>query len=481
MRYTFVFLFLILNFLGNAQEASTSVALDHFAAPKVTRFQIKISETLAAPTRLLVMHKYVLDLPFKMDTLLPAGTRELQLDLPLENPSLITIRINNLTDQLFVVPGRNLTVAYSEKEDSRALKKEITNDPELNAINTYYQKRISISGTPTQPLAAYRAPFRTMTDFAAFTAYYDSLTQAQSQLLTDMQEQLLPWFVSYEANNIHYTGLSFQLYMMKMLRYDNPQSSGPESTELDLLAKVKLDDLPALPIVYYTEALKDLALLKYCTADCFGDSENKWRTYHAALLRLGQEITTPAVRELYFAGILMRSTVAGETLPPTILNAYQNGLSGDYLNRIAKHTPKLDGQPAPGFYLKELSGGFKGIADFKGKVVLLNFWFVGCKGCLAEIPYEQQLVEQFADAPFALVNICTKSSDAAWRKWVEEKGLHGVNLLAQGNWNDKIAKSYQILSYPTYVLIGKDGKVINGACPEPSSGELVGLISEHLE
>lgn len=56
------------------------------------------------------------------------------------------------------------------------------------------------------------------------------------------------------------------------------------------------------------------------------------------------------------------------------------------------------GTHAPGFYLlSSQSEEYRYLADYKGKIVLLNFWFPGCKPCIAEIPHEKELLSKFSE------------------------------------------------------------------------------------
>jgi hypothetical protein len=105
---------------------------------------------------------------------------------------------------------------------------------------------------------------------------------------------------------------------------------------------------------------------------------------------------------------------------------------------------------------------------------------VGCGPCKEQIPYEKNLVGFLKGTSFVLVNICIISSEDAWREHVIRDEVPGINLFANSNWTKKLEREYGISSYPRYVLVGPDGKVVNGKCPRPSNSQLIPLIQKYI-
>ena len=65
----------------------------------------------------------------------------------------------------------------------------------------------------------------------------------------------------------------------------------------------------------------------------------------------------------------------------------------------------LVGQAAPDFTLKDLNGNRVGLSDFKGKVVVLNFWATWCGPCREEIPHMDALYQKYKDQGLAVIGI----------------------------------------------------------------------------
>lgn len=121
----------------------------------------------------------------------------------------------------------------------------------------------------------------------------------------------------------------------------------------------------------------------------------------------------------------------------------------------------LVGSVAPNFVLPGLSGGMVRLSDFKGKIVLLDFWATWCAPCRREVPGFNRLQRQFAATGFTVIGVA-----------LDEEGARVVGPIAQrlgiaypvAIGTERIAADYGgIQALPTAVLIGRDGRVI-GVC-----------------
>ena len=148
--------------------------------------------------------------------------------------------------------------------------------------------------------------------------------------------------------------------------------------------------------------------------------------------------------------------------------------------KVEKWSKIAPGIEAPDFKYVTPEGKEVALSDLKGKLVYIDLWATWCKPCLAEMPYAKKLGEKFEgqdDVVFMYVSM--DKNEEAWRKYMEKnKEPHGLNLFANGG--KEIGEGYMISGIPTYILIGKDGKIISARAPRPSSGEVEGMIEEHL-
>lgn len=133
-----------------------------------------------------------------------------------------------------------------------------------------------------------------------------------------------------------------------------------------------------------------------------------------------------------------------------------------YLSEYKYAKPKEDnlikaGSTAPNFKLP-LVGSNKqvSLSDYKGKVVLLEFWIAYCGACIASVPKLNQIQAKFKNQNFTLLSINSYETPKLIDLFVT-KNKSEYPILYQG---EEVFRQYGVWFYPTVVLIGKDGKVI---------------------
>jgi len=125
---------------------------------------------------------------------------------------------------------------------------------------------------------------------------------------------------------------------------------------------------------------------------------------------------------------------------------------------------------APGFSLKDMGGNKLDLADYKGKVVLLDFWATWCGPCRMEIPGFVALQQRYRDQGFTVIGVLTEDDPANVPEFAREMSEKGVTMnypAVVGD--DKLAELYGgFVGLPTAFLIGRDGRIYakhEGAAP----------------
>ena len=121
-----------------------------------------------------------------------------------------------------------------------------------------------------------------------------------------------------------------------------------------------------------------------------------------------------------------------------------------------QHTPAQSSQ-APDFSLTDLNGQKLTLSQFKGKVVLLDFWASWCTPCQAEIPQFIEWQKKFGDRGFQVIGISMDDNEKAARKFLER--VKPNYPIAMGN--TKVAESYGgILGLPANIVITRNGQIM---------------------
>ena len=115
-----------------------------------------------------------------------------------------------------------------------------------------------------------------------------------------------------------------------------------------------------------------------------------------------------------------------------------------------------DRKPASDFALKDSSGRTVKLKDYRGKVVLLDFWATWCGGCKEEIPWFSEFERTYGRRGFAMVGV--SMDDGGWK--VVTPFLAGTKVtypILLGD--DPTAQQYGIKSLPDTFLIDRQGKI----------------------
>jgi peroxiredoxin len=123
--------------------------------------------------------------------------------------------------------------------------------------------------------------------------------------------------------------------------------------------------------------------------------------------------------------------------------------------------PQADNNEAPDFNLTEvLSKADIKLSDYRGKVVLIDFWATWCRPCRMEIPHFVDLKKELSEDDFELIGISVdRKGEAVVIPFVKQWKINYPTVIDTGG---TVSTQYGgIRSIPTAFLIGRDGKIIN--------------------
>lgn len=145
-------------------------------------------------------------------------------------------------------------------------------------------------------------------------------------------------------------------------------------------------------------------------------------------------------------------------------------------------TKLTSGSPSPKFSNYEnFNGGTTSLDDFKGKVTYIDIWATWCLPCRGEIPALKELEKKFHGKDVAFVSISIDQNKDEWKEFVKSEDLKGVQLFAENAFESQFIQDYGIRQIPTFIIIDKEGKIVNADAPRPSSDEITGLLEGLLK
>lgn len=114
------------------------------------------------------------------------------------------------------------------------------------------------------------------------------------------------------------------------------------------------------------------------------------------------------------------------------------------------------GPMAADFTAKNLDGMEVKLSDFKGKVVLVNFWAVWCGPCQMEVPELVELYGTYRDKGFVVLGVSDPSDLKEIKSFVQEHKMSYPIVVDQG----PVSEEYSVVGFPTSFLIDREGKIV---------------------
>ncbi|NIR46976.1 TlpA family protein disulfide reductase [candidate division KSB1 bacterium] len=140
------------------------------------------------------------------------------------------------------------------------------------------------------------------------------------------------------------------------------------------------------------------------------------------------------------------------------------------------------GAVAPNIEGKDLDGMPFKLSDYRGRVVVLNFWGAWCVPCIAMIPKEKALVQKYADEPFALIGVNTDPRLETARSAVKEHGVTWRSFWnGPGGWEGNIAYDWFVQGYPMLYVLDTEGRIRFKSRSDEGLEETVELLLTELK
>jgi len=129
------------------------------------------------------------------------------------------------------------------------------------------------------------------------------------------------------------------------------------------------------------------------------------------------------------------------------------------------------GENAADLSLPDLNGKTVSLSEFKGKVVLLDFWASWCGPCRHNNPKLVKLYNKFHDKGFEIYGVSLDEDTKGWKKGVRSDKLSWVQVIDDKGWQASSIATYGIDFIPSSFLIDRNGiiRTINAEGPELES------------
>ena len=143
----------------------------------------------------------------------------------------------------------------------------------------------------------------------------------------------------------------------------------------------------------------------------------------------------------------LRTTVPGTSLLGAILVIFT-------ASTLAASS--LEGQVAPDFVLKSATGENLRLSEYRGDVILINFWATWCGPCRQEMPILDDLYGRYQRVGFNLLGVNIDEDSRRAMQMVQELGVNFPVLFDE---NKEVSKLYEVEAMPVTILVDREGIV----------------------
>ncbi len=151
----------------------------------------------------------------------------------------------------------------------------------------------------------------------------------------------------------------------------------------------------------------------------------------------------------------------------------------DLKMKLQNATAFIIGAAPPDFTQQTPEGTPMSLSDFKGKIVLLDFWASWCGPCRRENPNVLRLYEKYNKKGFEVLAVSLDQKKAAWVKAIEKDGLVWNHVSDLKGWKNEVAGTYSVRSIPQTFLLDQEGKILAKNLRGPSlESELAKIFGE---
>lgn len=115
------------------------------------------------------------------------------------------------------------------------------------------------------------------------------------------------------------------------------------------------------------------------------------------------------------------------------------------------------GRPAPELSLPDTGGQVHSLEEFRGQIVVLNFWSTWCLACVEEMPILEEIQEQYGGADLEIVLVALESDVQQTAEFLEENDISLFSLVDE---QGRAERAYGIGALPTTLIVDPQGNVV---------------------
>ena len=375
--------------------------------------------------------------------------------------------------------------------------------PNTETIIEVNTNSFSISG-PTEDYYNWRLILANEYLQKAGYAYYENQGYSKDSVMQIIQK-IFDWreaaLTQYQTKSSSYNLNSCELeYFKSVIKYSLytllwsdllQRGHSIESDALYFLDELPLDDTSAVKTsLDYNRALDVYVYWKMRLANHWYDNNDFDPTSDAFSVmfydQVLKELKNSDVRNAVLTRKICSSLFSGTTFAENLYSRYINDCSDNELKNTAAryYADYMDQKNAPGEKIRIDTidiALFNKLREFKGNVLYLDFWASWCGPCMISLPHTKKIQERYLNAPLKVIYVSVQDNIGSFETTAKRLDLTGTLIYLDQEESSEILNFLKAEGIPHYVLINKDGVIVEKKAPGPDSGAIIEKIDHLLE
>lgn len=215
----------------------------------------------------------------------------------------------------------------------------------------------------------------------------------------------------------------------------------------------------------------------------FEDAASHLRNFlDTGLLRDGNEVATAtySLAECYIRleEFDQAEKILDSMLEMDDLDQRGRGMVRQKLSQLKSLRRLVTGNEAIDFSANTEAGEKISLEDYRGEVVLLDFWASWCAPCKREMPNVKRVYKKYHQKGFEIIGISLDKSKEKFKDYIEEQDISWPQIFDGGRGGGDIARKYAVYAIPATFLIDREGKIAGKNMRGPQLGEAVANLIE---
>ncbi|UKJ07676.1 TlpA family protein disulfide reductase [Solitalea lacus] len=264
--------------------------------------------------------------------------------------------------------------------------------------------------------------------------------------------------------------------------------------ETDAINKVKFDDLDIqlFPgIVNYHNWSKTISELMFAKMDA---GKLNVRNINTWVANFAKSIENQKLKEDYIVALLDYAALEGDVftineVAKEVMPLVKDPATISKINAALAKAEKaksnfinaLPGTDMSAFTFVRPDGSTAAISDYKGKYIFMDLWSTSCHPCIAEIPFVKKLEHEMQGENIVFVSLSGDNDANLWKQFLTKRNLKGEQLLMkEGMRKNPFFNQVGLTGIPRFLIIDKDGKMVNAKCCQRPSNPLLKVYLKEL-